>query len=220
MRAPTQRGVVSVQHSPAMSDKQLVKMRYAEVVSLNAGIGTSASWLFRANSIFDPDYSGVGHQPMGHDEWATFYGHYVVSKSTISVRPIMRAGATDGVVLGLSTVGTNGLAGTAIPVTRMIEQGRCTYQVLGPSTGAFGNAPSGTLWASYDPRKFFGIKDVSDAQVGTQLKAPFGSNPDEDVFFQIFTEATVGTADPGAIECLVVIDYTCLLTEPLPLGQS
>jgi hypothetical protein len=37
------------------------------------GLGAVSTYQFRVNSIFDPDYTGVGHQPLGHDQWATFY---------------------------------------------------------------------------------------------------------------------------------------------------
>jgi len=35
---------------------------------------------FRMNSLYDPDRSGVGHQPLGRDEWASWYNRYRVYK--------------------------------------------------------------------------------------------------------------------------------------------
>lgn len=44
------------------------------------------SQVFRANSLFDPDFTGVGSQPLGFDQWAAFYRRYRVRASAIRVR--------------------------------------------------------------------------------------------------------------------------------------
>lgn len=41
-----------------------------------AGLG--ADQVYRANSLFDPDFTGVGDQPMGYDQWSAFFGLYRV----------------------------------------------------------------------------------------------------------------------------------------------
>lgn len=38
---------------------------------------TAFQW-FRNNSIYDPDGTGIGHQPLGYDQWSQFYGRYRV----------------------------------------------------------------------------------------------------------------------------------------------
>lgn len=40
--------------------------------------GTGSQRIWRMNSIFDPDYSGTGHQPQMHDFYATIYNYYSV----------------------------------------------------------------------------------------------------------------------------------------------
>lgn len=46
---------------------------------------TNASFLFRGNGLFDPDYQVGGQQPMGFDQWSTLYRHYRVLGSKIEV---------------------------------------------------------------------------------------------------------------------------------------
>lgn len=60
------------------------KLRYATCIGLNPGAFAIASHSFRCNSIYDPDSTGVGHQPLGRDEISQFYGHYSVLSSKIT----------------------------------------------------------------------------------------------------------------------------------------
>jgi len=55
-------------------------MTYAQTVTLTTGaagvVGTEQVWLL--NSCYDPDYTGVGHQPYGFDQLSGFYANYLV----------------------------------------------------------------------------------------------------------------------------------------------
>lgn len=58
-----------------------VSMPYhMEFVTSTAGIAYNT---FRSNSIYDPDYTGGGHQPRSHDQWATYYKYYRVLACSI-----------------------------------------------------------------------------------------------------------------------------------------
>jgi hypothetical protein len=41
--------------------------------------------VYNLNSCFDPDRTGVGHQPLGFDQWSTFYNRYRVDKAKVEV---------------------------------------------------------------------------------------------------------------------------------------
>lgn len=62
-------------------ERALVSMRYSQTVGTTLD-NTNSVLLnfqtFRANSIFDPDQTGLGHQPAGYDELANFYRYYRV----------------------------------------------------------------------------------------------------------------------------------------------
>ena len=47
--------------------------------------------IFQANSCYDPDFSGSGHQPMGFDQWMALYSRYRVHASTIRVTTINKS---------------------------------------------------------------------------------------------------------------------------------
>lgn len=66
---------------------KLVRHKYCDTITIPAGgaIGAASVYQFVANNIYDPDYTGVGHQPLFHDEMAAQYKYYTVLTSSIKV---------------------------------------------------------------------------------------------------------------------------------------
>lgn len=63
-------------------------MKYYEGSGIYISPGTfpaAANYYFSCNSIYDPNRTGTGHQPRGHDELANIYATYVVIYSEIHV---------------------------------------------------------------------------------------------------------------------------------------
>lgn len=70
--------------------RTIVKMKYADNFTLNAA--NLYSYQFNLNSIFDPNRTGVGHQPYGHDQLALLYNRYRVINCKYSV--VLSTGTT------------------------------------------------------------------------------------------------------------------------------
>lgn len=68
-------------------NSKLVRHKYVSEFTLaNPGApAIPATYQFLANSIFDPDNTGIGHQPMFHDEMAAQYKYYTVITSKIKI---------------------------------------------------------------------------------------------------------------------------------------
>lgn len=54
--------------------------------SATVTLATVTSRLFRLNSLYDPDLSGLGTQPVGYDQWAAFYNKYRVVSTEVEIR--------------------------------------------------------------------------------------------------------------------------------------
>jgi len=63
--------------SSPIPDRYMVKLKYADTIALTSA-ATPVAHLFRTNSLFDPDYTGVGHQPYGYDQLTPLYSQYRV----------------------------------------------------------------------------------------------------------------------------------------------
>lgn len=66
-------------------DRIRAVLRYSDYFNVATDSSGSIVQVFRGNSIFDPDETGTGHQPMFRDNYAAIYGRYLVRASKISV---------------------------------------------------------------------------------------------------------------------------------------
>ncbi len=57
------------------------------------------SRLVRLNSLYDPDLSGVGSQPVGFDQWSAFYNRYRVISTNVQIRVENRLSASESLTL-------------------------------------------------------------------------------------------------------------------------
>lgn len=181
--------------------KLRVTLRYSQTLNMaNSVAGTIESYLFRANSIFDPDYTGVGHQPIGHDQWMAFYRRYKVTDSTIVVTPLK----TDDTNLGLIGITQEATASVSVDFDSVLEQK--SVRVLNMK-----NCTAPNVQMSWN-------NNYLDKDIDGQ-SAVFGANPSSSSFFRLFLRSarnnTVSTCT-----ALVSITYNVELSEPEDLAQS
>lgn len=194
-------------------DSKIVKLRYVETVSRNPGTGATATYLFRANSLFDPNFTSTGHQPLGFDQWSIFYDHYTVigSKITAQFLSTTSTPTTGAAVCGIRLADS---VSTVADVTTAMEQGTSNYRIM-TNANASGKV---TLTKGFSAKKFFGLKDVKDNR--GILGASMTTNPPEDAYFQVFVGPTELSQDLGDINIIVTIEYIAKLTERKTLVQS
>lgn len=70
-------GNVQALKTLTVPDRIKVKLPYHTVINYASAVGVQDQ-VFNLNSIYDPDRTGVGHQPLGFDQWAAFYNRYRV----------------------------------------------------------------------------------------------------------------------------------------------
>ena len=68
-------------------DEVVVKMTYVDTVGTFYAIptGTSGIYQYKINSIWDPDLTAIGGQPLGRDTWASIYNYYKVLEANVHV---------------------------------------------------------------------------------------------------------------------------------------
>lgn len=187
---------------------QSVHFRYTEYISVQPGVSGIADYhVFSANGLFDPDITGVGHQPAGFDQLMSLYDHYTVISSAISCT----FANTDPARRSIIGVGWNDDATPDADWRVAVENGKSTFDVLAPENG--GPCIKNHKQA-INIGKVMGRPEVLDED---DLRGSSGSNPNDQVYWYVWA-ANVTAADPVFV--LVTIDYYAKLTESRQVGLS
>lgn len=190
---------------------RIVEMRYCSFKTLTCTTGVMAEQVVRANSIFDPDATGVGHQALGHDQWASFYKSYIVLGAKIACTVSSSSGQTVPQVTGVYHTSDSGI--TATGYDTVIEQGKSHYCVTNPSTAI----DTKVIHNSFDAKNFYNLKDVKDNKY--RIGADFGANPNEMNYFIIWHQSQ-DQSTTSEVKVIYAITYRVLLTDSQELAQS
>lgn len=178
-------------YSPSlMPDTMYVKLKYVENTTRTAA---SFSNVFRLNGIYDPNLTGTGHQPMGHDQWNNFYNEYQVYGSAINVRAINSLTGNDSEVVLYPSSNS-----TALGVGDAKEQPYSKCRLLG-------NSHSGKNIISL--KKYMSVsKYIGRDTKPLAYSSPFGSDPTETIFW-VITGRSLDSVSANNITLQVTIIY-------------
>lgn len=188
--------------------QKLFKFRYAESITLTQG--TLTQYMFSATNLYDPNITGTGHQPMGFDQWGTFYNHWMVVGSKITVTATGKDSSDTGATTLCVFLSDDTTANTN-PLT-LIEEGRCSWTTI----AGFPGIGTKKLTRKYSAKKFFGLSKLGDCF--DEYGASYPTNiPLENADFVIDMNSVTTACE---IQLTVVIDYIVLLKEPQELTAS
>lgn len=164
--------------------------------------------VFNLNSIFDPDRTGTGHQPLGHDQWNVFYHRYRVDECTVEVT--WTSLQSDGAGVNCVIVGTN-------DVTPITDVSIANELPLGKS-GSFttGSRPL-KLRKTYNLANLVGVTR-SKYNEDDLFSSIFGADPPESLLLHVVTTAVSGTADN--VSFTVKLMYEVTMFDPFMLSRS
>lgn len=192
--------------------KMLTKLAYHSnyTTGAGAGAGTCTVRVFNAASLYDPDYSGTGHQPLGFDQIMPMYDHYVVLGAQIMVKACP----------GDSTYGNNiiGISGNAVVTPKTSAQDYqeaacCTWDIMSTYT----SIPTRRLLQGYSPKIHMGITNPIDSD---KLQGTETANPSDGWFWHVFIQPANLSNTHAPITLEVSIVYSVAFIEPKQLASS
>lgn len=187
-------------------DKIISKVRYHDTEPLVSTVGSLAKYFYRLNSTFDPDLTGVGHQPMFRDTFAAVYDHYSVISSKVVVKFVNNSAVPYNVGC---IIEDDGVASTLLDT--LCEQSHGQHKLIPAITGSIS---SSTFTVNWDCKSILGI----DPFTSETYKTAVASNPAEDSNLCIW--AVPVDASTATIYVDVTIEYTVLWTELTTPTQS
>lgn len=181
----------------------MTKMNYVDVKQINVA-APSGQHLYRLCSIFDPDLTGVGHQPIGHDQWATFYGRYRVLGCAYEIKAVSNGdGNAFQFYVGISETSSPGTAITEHPSTQIEVLPRGQQEVK-------------TISGYCDTVKFEGDPG---SRFDKDYSAPFGNNPARELFLVIGGNNILAASDVN-IQFSIKLTYYVRMYDRIDLSQS
>lgn len=203
-----QGGELISKHIPLFPPKKKAFLPYYEYFQLSSSGFLSSSYVMSANGLFDPNITGVGHQPAGFDQMMQYYEHYTVLRAKIVVDFRMSAGS--GGVVAIST------KADVTPVTGVvqgIEGGLIDYRVISGNVASPHNFVR--ISRTVDIANFGGVDDLLDNE---NYRGSLSSNPTEGTYFHMTVWNEVGTST--TVDIGVLIEYEAMFTEPKPPPMS
>lgn len=183
--------------------KQITRtLIYAEQVTRSLSTGLYNEYKISCNSLFDPNTTGVGHQPMYYDQLMAIYDHYCVTEAKITVVPVPESATTKTLTVCLfqdDDTNTN----TTDMSTAMERPGAtfssCQAQVYGPT-------PS-SLSARWSAKQVFAGNPLSRED----LSGNAGASPTEESYFII--AAADASSTTSTMLYNIRVEYTATFYE-------
>jgi hypothetical protein len=202
---------MGAEHNLLRTQQQAI-VRYYDNYSLTGTLGLPAVQVFSVNGMYDPDISGIGHQPRGFDELMALYDRFQVDETLIEVEwsaPIQASyNSTSGnqVLVGISL-----LEGSTAKTTARdyIESRIEDHTVMVPTNGAR------KLKLTVKANEFLGLPKRGEHG----LTGSNAANPAYMCYFHIWAVGVDGAA-ASAVDATVKITYKTNLTEPKEPASS
>jgi len=191
----------TISSSGGFPEKIITTLRYTEALSI-ANTGGVSGKVFRMNSLYDPNFTDTGHQPLYFDQYAAIYAKYRVLSSKIKVTFSPSTSDTEGTADGPWVVGIGGNASGnfASSVQTLCEQNRTQSTVLTRDAAT----ALATASMTFIPKRDLGISAEEDT-----LAASIGNNP-EDVFYAYVFVNNVPTGNTTQVIAKIDIEFKCM----------
>lgn len=190
------------------------KLRYNEAHTFSAGgaANFASSYEMNLNSLYDPNESGVGHQPMGFDQLMNIYEKYTVvaAKITVAFLP----DTTVPSVCGLRLKDGNTLS--LVDKKKLIENGDSKWAYASTANGGNNRI---ILSKNVNVKKFFGQKAIVGDEKFTMSKTAEPAD-DDSVVAELWVAPISASDTHGRCVVDINIEYTAVFTEPIDLPLS
>nr|QTE03461.1 MAG: putative capsid protein [Ciconia boyciana CRESS-DNA-virus sp.] len=175
--------------------KIITILKYVDIIGQTSTTGGITTTVFRMNSVFDPDFTNIGHQPMYFDNYAALYQSYRVLGSRLTAEI---SGANLATTQGPWAFGINGsIQSSALSTSsrNRMEQNDAVSTIYNGQQG-----PQ-TLSYSYSPEIKLG-RPAGDDTVGAFV----GANPSQTFFAHVWFADLNGTTSQAILK--VWIEYS------------
>ncbi len=193
-------------------DSVRVILRYNEILTPSATLGSLYSYQFRGNSVFDPNYTGAGAQPTYYDNWANMYNSFVVLSSRIKVEFVSLAAGTAPCLAGVYPAYNTSVGTAAIDCASM-------RYAKALSTASQGSAIRTIIKSNMSTAQMFGIPE--SAVLADDAYSGSAGNPAsaQTWYWTVFLQAESGTSTTTG-NVRISLEYDVKFFDPVVANLS
>jgi len=209
---------VTKSHTPPFNPRPIIysqplytdtKLVYCDQASYDATTSTVAYNCYRANSVFDPDLTGAGHQPMGYDQQSALYHCWVVPAVHLEFTITPGSTATQGVVYGAFWQDTPTIISTSVNVLRELRKGPVEFFVPG-------NGTPKTIKTTFDNSRYYSLSQEAYIEQGSNgFGGCIDTNPARGSYLFVWVGTTLSTNEPAAVNVNVRLTYDTRFFAPI-----
>lgn len=177
--------------STEIPDVTCIKFVFSDFRGMTSG-ANQAEYVYRLNSLFDPDVTGGTNQPDGFDQWKLLYTRYRVVAADVDVQ-----------FCGFTGIGLGVIVPTVASTALTDAQDAAGLRHAKSGMFTLGQGATLKLRASYRMSDMEGMSDQS-VLADPELAALVGANPTKGYFLHVAAE-TVGATD--VTEFMIKITY-------------
>lgn len=184
-------------------------MGYGQVINLDLSSTGGAENAFRLNSLFDPDFTGVGTQPVGFDQWSGLYNRYRVHSCKVHVE-FISSGTTLGAICGVSIRRDSTVSNQ---YQDLVGEPYTVWTGVGSA-----QAGPGCIHTGASVREIYGIGNSSF--MDEDYSASISGSPSRIVYGHVWANTWTQTAEAVAMRAAVHLIYDVEFYERVDLDDS
>ncbi len=207
------RNKVRASRMTGLSDRRLALpsnfsgvLAFSEVKQLAPAASTVTANVYRLNSVYDPDFTGVGTTAYGYTTFSGVYGRYRVLSAYVEVSYQNLTANPITVFLSATPVTTVG-----IDINKILAQRHVWFRNVSGSNG-----PNGVKHTMHIPiHKIYGVPS-QQVRVEDDFAAVTGTSPNNGVYLHVgvWQAGTVA----GVVNYHIRIEYKTLWSLPLEIA--
>lgn len=189
------------------AQRYITKMKYADAFFFN-NVNGPVTYRYNLNSVFDPNRTGTGHQPYGHDSLAAIYNRYRV----ISCRYAVSFVDTAGNYVQCAVLPANEEV-AALTISEIRENPRARYVLQSPQ------APTRSVKGNVYLPSLVG-RNKAQYMADDRYQAQTGSSPAELAIMNIFFQRQDDSVNTISGPLNIMLEYTVEWFDVKNLAQS
>lgn len=184
------------------------QLKYIETVPLVSTLGAIGTYSFSCNSLFDPNQTGGGHQPMYYDQFTALYTKYTVFASKIKATFLTTSTTNNNVAVGILL--NDDLVTQGPSFSGVFEQSLAVSKYISP-----GATMPTLLYKQFNAYTIHGANALDNPLLTGNTGNTFisgGTDPAEQTFYTLLAQSADGVSTNSLI-IAVEITYDVVFTE-------